>query len=51
MFDVGCGGSAHHCAHRERGAEHRGRLAAEDELNPVRVILLPVDVFGLSADE
>ena len=51
MFDVGRGGAADHRAHRKRGTEHRGRLAEENEFNPVRIILLPVHVFGLSADE
>lgn len=50
-FDVGRGGSADQRTHCEGGAEHRGRLAEQDEFNPIRIILLPVHVFGLSADE
>ena len=53
MFDVSGGGPADQRAHGERGAEHRGGLAEQDEFEAVvgRARGESAHVFGLSADE
>ena len=53
MLDVCRGGSADQCTHGERGAEHRGRLAEEDEFEALRISARgdAAHIFGLPADE
>ena len=52
-LDLGARGAADERAHRERGAQHRGGLAAQDELEAIGVGPggEPAHVLGLAADE